>query len=112
MNDFLKYMIGYVLENESMHPLALVAKCNEEYGELSKDILKEHGYLRHKKYKPEMYDELADVFMTLFTVVAQTDVGIGDKTSKPTPEEIVNRFETALKKKFEVYKKLLENEEL
>lgn len=110
MNSFLNYMIRYVLDKEEMHPVVLLGKSQEELGELAKDILKEHGYLRHKQYRPLMYEELADVFMVLFTAVALTDVGVKDDPSAgPTAEEIVNKFETALKKKFKKYKELLEN---
>lgn len=113
MNSFLNYMIRYVLDNEEMHPIVLLGKSQEELGELAKDILKEHGYLRHKEYYPRMYDELADVFMVLFTAVALTDVGIkNDPLPGPTPEEIVTKFEEALKKKFQKYKELLESGDL
>lgn len=110
MNSFLNNMIRYVLDNEDMHPIVLLGKSQEELGELASDILKEHGYLRHKQYRPMMYEELADIFMVLFAAVALTDVGIKDDPSPgPSAEEIVNKFEKALNKKFQKYKELLES---
>lgn len=103
-------MIRFVLDNEKMHPLVLGFKVSEEMGEWAEAMLYEHGYLHHKKLNEDIYDELADVFMIMLTATALTDVGIADfETHRPTtPEEVVDKFEAALKKKFEKYRELIE----
>lgn len=109
MRSFLKGMLSFVLDKETNHPIVLTCKAQEELGEFSEAMLKFHGYLRHKDITPEIYNELADVFMVLITAAAISDNQ--HAASIPvSPAEVVDKFEEALKRKFQKYKRLIEKD--
>lgn len=104
------------LEHEDAPSWALGLKLGEECGEFSMDLLKVHGFLRHKKYTPELFEEAADIINVLIGVLSQRakEMGIFAQGSpQPTVEEVAmnltDLLKEAISRKIDKYKHVLTN---